>query len=140
MGRVSDDGPTPSQRRETNAQNEDQIQAIRADIAGDRCTFTLRDHRGEHKVVCGLGSWVEGQTTVIGNKLHHEYQPASMRVVAGAGWKDPDTLEMVWQFTETAFRDTVTCRFDGDRVTYDRKVNVNSGARVRPTVVGTLSA
>ncbi len=116
--------------------NEDAVRSIRLDFTSDRCTFTLVDDRGEHKVACGLGSWVEGHTSMTGNKLHHEYQPDSMRVTAGAGWTAPDTLEMVWMFNETAFRDHVTLKFAGDRVTYDRRVNVNSAARERPTLVG----
>jgi len=49
-------------------------------------------------------------------------------VVAGAGWQGDDTLAMEWIFAETAFRDTLTFRFAGDRLTCSRSVNINSGS------------
>jgi CubicO group peptidase (beta-lactamase class C family) len=114
--------------------NAEAIESLRFDFAGDRCRFTLRDARGEHVVDVGLGRWIEGRTSMTGNKLHHQYQPESMVVVAGGQWTAPDTFQMTWQFAETAFRDTVTCRFAGDAVTFDRSVNLNSAATSLPTV------
>jgi len=43
---------------------------------------------------------------------------------------------MTWIFVESAFRDTVVCRFDGDNLTLERSVNVNSGALERPPIRG----
>ena len=62
-----------------------------------------------------------------------------MRVVGGAAWKDSNTLELTWPFTESAFRDTLVCRFDGNLLSFDRRVNVNSAALSRPTVRGRRS-
>jgi hypothetical protein len=62
-----------------------------------------------------------------------------MRVVASARWWDEQTLEMTWQFVETAWVDTVVCRFLGDRVSIDRRVNANYAPRFRPTLRGTLA-
>lgn len=119
------------------APNEDGVTQIRLDFRDELCVFTMSDPRGEHQVRCGLSDYIESFTTITGDKLHHEYQPSLMRVVGGASWKDHSTLELVWQFSESAFRDTVTCRFNGSSLTFDRRVNVNSGALNRPTVHGT---
>lgn len=121
------------------AANAEGIEGFSFAFEGDRCRFTMRDGRGTHVVDVGVGRWIEGRTSVTGNKLHHQYQPDSMLVVAGGQWLAPDTFEMTWQFAETAFRDTVTCRFAGDRMTFDRGVNVNSAARSLPTVHATAS-
>ena len=118
-------------RAEANAED---IEGLRFDFADDRCRFMLRDARGEHAVDVGLGRWIEGRTSMTGNKLHHQYQPESMVVVAGGQWTAPDTFQMTWQFAETAFRDTVVCRFAGNAMTFDRSVNVNSAATALPTV------
>lgn len=123
-----------SGRRYTATPNAEGIESLRFDFAGDRCRFTLRDARGEHAVDVGLGRWIEGRTSMTGNKLHHQYQPDSMFVVAGGQWTAPDTFEMTWQFAETAFRDTVVCRFADETMTLDRSVNVNSAARSLPTI------
>jgi hypothetical protein len=117
--------------------NEDGITQIRLDFRDDLCVFHMHDERGEHQVRCGLSDYQESFTTLTGDTLHHEYQPSIMRVVAGAVWKDATTLELTWQFTESAFRDTVVCRFDGNLLSFDRRVNVNSAALSRPTVHGT---
>lgn len=119
--------------------NAEGIESLRFDFAGDRCRFTLRDARGEHVVDAGSGRWIEGRTSMTGNKLHHQYQPESMVVVAGGQWTAPDTFQMTWQFAETAFRDTVLCRFSGDALTFDRSVNVNSAALSLPTVRAVLA-
>jgi CubicO group peptidase (beta-lactamase class C family) len=115
------------------APNEDGVRRLRFDFERDRCLFTLEDERGEHHVTAGTHDWIEGHTSMTGNKLHHEYQLDRMRVVAGGAWRDPSCFEMTWQFVESAFRDRVTCRFDGKGgVTLARSVNVNSGAKERP--------
>lgn len=119
--------------------NEDGVASVRFDFERERCRFALRDGRGEHVVQVGLADWIEGDTTMTGNKLHHQYQPAQLRVVAGGRWLDSQTFEMTWQFVETAFRDRVICRFQDDRVTLDRSVNVNSAELQRPTVHAQLS-
>jgi hypothetical protein len=90
-------------------------------------------------VACGLHDWTETKTDVPGRELHHGYSLRSTQVVAGARWLDENTLEMTWIFAETAFRDTVVCRFDGSRVTIERSVNVNSSALSWPTLSGVLS-
>jgi CubicO group peptidase (beta-lactamase class C family) len=118
--------------------NAEGIESLRFDFAGDRCRFTLRDARGEHAVEAGLGRWIEGRTSMTGNKLHHQYQPESMVVVAAGQWTKPGTFQMTWQFAETAFRDTVVCRFTDDTLTFDRSVNVNSAATSLPTVRAAL--
>lgn len=120
------------------AANDDGVTAVRFDFEDGRCVFTQVDARGAHQIAAGLGRWIEGATTMTGAKLHHEYEPDSMPVVAGAVWTDPNTLRMTWQFVESAFRDTVICRFDGDAMTLDRSVNVNSAALSLPTLRGRL--
>ena len=118
--------------------NEDQVTAITLTFESHRCVFTLVDAIGSHAVYCGIGRWLEGDTTLPGSKLHHEYRPDVMRVVAGGRWVDTKTFEMTWQFVETAFRDTATCRFNDDTMTFDRSVNVNSAALSRPTLLGRI--
>ena len=114
--------------------NEGGITALRCDFAENRCLFRLCDAEGEHQIAAALEGWLEGETDMPGRDLHHGYSLPSARVVAGARWLDEATLEMTWIFVETAFRDTVTLRFEGNRMTHDRRVNVNSAALSQPTV------
>jgi len=110
------------------------VTAVRFVFEGDHCVFHLVDAAGEHSVVCGLRDWIESTTDMPGADLHHGYSLQSAVVVASASWTDPNTLQMVWIFAETAFRDTVVCRFDADGVVIERSVNVNSGALAWPSL------
>jgi CubicO group peptidase (beta-lactamase class C family) len=98
--------------------------------------FHLTDGDGRHEIACGVDGWREGLATLPGRDLHHGYPLVDAPVMAGARFRDDATLEMTWAFLETAFRDTVLCRFDGDRVVLDRSVNVNSAALAHPTLTG----
>lgn len=118
------------------ASNEDGVSQVQLYFETDRCVFSLVDRRGRHEVVVGLREWIEGSTSMTGNELHHQYQPDCAGVVAGGRWIDECTFQMTWQFTESVFRDTVECRFEGDKITLDRRVNVNSAGLSRPTLMG----
>lgn len=117
------------------ADNAEKISAVKFDFSDGQCLFTMVDERGTHVVPCGLGKAIEGSTTITGNKLHHEYQPDHMRVVATGEWTDPRTFEMTWTFVESAFRDKVVCRFNGPYVRLSRSVNVNSSVTSLPEIV-----
>lgn len=119
------------------APNSDGVERIGFVFGATEGRFTLQDHRGTHEVTFGLGHGVEGETTVTGHYLHHEYEPGRMRVVASGVWTDPRTFRMTWRFVETAFADTVICRFDGDTVVLERSVNTNSSTLSRPPIRGT---
>lgn len=116
--------------------NADQIEWIRLTFDNGRCLFAMKDHRGEHVVTAGLDDWIDGSTTISGSPLHHGYEPDSMAVVAGGRWTDTHRFEMTWQFTETAFQDTVVVAFDDKSgLTFERSVNTNSMSPVRPLVI-----
>jgi hypothetical protein len=106
------------------------------EVAGEACVFHLSDAEGRHSIVCGREAWIEGAADMPGRELHHGYRLRGAPVAACARWRDAATLEMTWIFLETAFRDTVTCRFADGRLTIEREVNINSAARRHPTLVG----
>lgn len=118
------------------ATNEDGIRSVRLTFHRDEARFEMIDERGAHVVQNGLRNWREGVTTITGGYLHHDYEPGSMRVVAGGRWTTAKRFEMTWQFVESGFRDTAALTFDESRVRYDRSVNVNSGPLARPTLEG----
>jgi hypothetical protein len=120
-------------------ENDDNVSAVKLTFNDDHMIFHLNDHRGDHQVLVGLGKWLESGTSMTGNKLHHQYQSDDMKVVASGRWWDKHTFEMSWQFVETAWVDTVACRFLGDRISIDRRVNANYAPRVRPTLRGRLA-
>ena len=123
-----------SGRRFVAGANDDGMEAFRLDFSDGLCRLEVEDERGVHHVDMGLDAWIEGETSMTGALLHHGYEPGVQRVVAGARWTDDATLVLTWQFVETAFRDEVVLRFEGDTVTFDRTVNVNSRPTYRPRI------
>jgi CubicO group peptidase (beta-lactamase class C family) len=120
-------------------ENPDQVKSMKFDFTDDACVFTMQDYRGTHTIKAGLGRTFEDDTTMTGNKLHHEYELEQMRVSASGEWRDDRTFVMTWSFVETAFRDTVTCFFEGPAVRFDRQVNVNSAETSQPTLTGRMA-
>ncbi len=121
------------------AANPQGITSVRFDFTASRCTFYLSDADGEHAIEMGLNDFIETRASMPGRDLHHGYVLNDALVVTGARWRDATTLEMTWIFVQSAFRDTIVCRFKGHEVTLDRSVNVNSKALSHPTLKGSAA-
>ncbi|TDF77696.1 serine hydrolase [Pseudomonas sp. H9] len=105
-------------------------------FTADTLAIELTDSTGTHRIVNGLNRWHQGTTDMPGSELHHGYTLTDEAVVAGARWLDPSTLEMQWIYVASAFRDTVRCAFTEEGLTWERTVNVNSGALAQPLLRG----
>jgi CubicO group peptidase (beta-lactamase class C family) len=112
------------------------VQTVQLDFEDGRCQFTLVDATGEHVIEAGFKDWVLGETDMPGRDLHHGYELTGARVLAGAEQVNETTTRLTWIFPDTAFRDTVWCRFESDRLVVTRTVNVNSGALAWPELTG----
>lgn len=115
------------------------ISTLRLTLEGKTCALELLDGNGGQTITMGVDCWNETEADVPAPELHHGYAMRPARVVASACWTDPDTLVMTCIFVESAFRDTVTCRFEQGRIRYSRSVNVNSGPLSQPELTGTLT-
>jgi CubicO group peptidase (beta-lactamase class C family) len=99
--------------------------------------FSISDREGTHHAIAGRDGWNFAPTYLPGASLHHGYRLADAPVFAGARWLAADELELVLHFVEAVFRDTFTFTRDGDRLTIERRVNINSAARTWPTLTAT---
>ncbi len=96
------------------------VEKVRLDFHARECVFALTRNSRTHTIRNGLGKWIEGVTEMPGTppKLTAG-DLGPLRVAAAARWIDPVTLQLTWRFFETPHHDTVTCRFDGERVTIE---------------------
>lgn len=117
-----------SGKRYVFEKNDQQVKSIKLDFAADSSTITIRDVRGTHKIACGYGAWITGTTTFDGN--------APQRVAASGAWTDEDTYTIKLCFYETPFCPTLTCKFDGEQLTYKFTANVSFGPVERPQLIG----
>jgi hypothetical protein len=126
------------------ALEENSLGITRLTIANTDKTVTLTAKVGDtdHSIVHGLGEWRMGETAMPGTptKLGAGTLATPLRkVAASAAWLDASTLELTWRYLEFPHRDTVTCRFDADRVTLSFLSSITvlgRGAPTRPTLTG----
>jgi CubicO group peptidase (beta-lactamase class C family) len=129
------------------ADNALNIKRVSLAFQSGACVCTLHDDQGEHRVVCGLGNWKEGESdlSTVPLKLVPTSVPKETKTkVAGSGaWSDENTFTMTWRFIETAHYENVTCRFDGDnlQVEFRKSLAVLSNSKdPRPALEGKLMA
>lgn len=121
------------------------LESLALNFAKDEARFTANDGAADHEVISGLGKWVRGETAFPGTPprlISGGAPPAGTDhpVAASAAWKDERTFEMTWRYYETPHRDTVTCRFDGDRVMVEFQSSIAKGKDPRTPLSGTLGA
>lgn len=127
------------------ALEENSLAITRLAIANTGQTVTLTAKVGdtEHSIVHGLGEWRMGETAMPGTPTRlgaGTLATPVQKVAASAAWLDASTLELTWRYLEFPHRDTVTCRFDADRVTVSFLSSITvlgRGAPNRPTLIGT---
>jgi len=93
-------------------------QTVSLKFSKDSCLFLVADEKGQYSVNCGIQRWLDGETAMPGTppKLTQGKLPPVSKVSASGTWKDETTFEMTWRYYETPHHDTVTCRFDGNKL------------------------
>jgi CubicO group peptidase (beta-lactamase class C family) len=125
--------------------NDAKVQSVSFKFQKNACTFTLKDAQGEHPITCGTEKWVFGKTDMPGTppKLTVGALGPVSKVMASGTWKDANTFVMTWHFYETPHHDTVTCRFDGDKVIIEFLNSVTeympSHQETRPALLGQIA-
>ncbi len=119
---------TVTGRTYTFAANEQQIDAMGFDFGSAGCTVTWQTKSGQQETTIGAGEW---------RKSTAPFDWRGPRPVAASGaWTAPDTYVMQLCFYETPHAATITCRFDGNRLCYDARLNVSFGPTELPQLVG----
>lgn len=130
------------------ADNSMQLKTVALNAGKDGAVLVLQDNQGTHRINCGLGRWVVGETdlSTLPLKLTATLIPGETKtkVAASGTWPDPNTFVMTLRFIETAHYETITCHFDQENLTMDFKKSlaiINPGIKDdRPTLRGRLTA
>ncbi len=94
--------------------------AVSFKFVGDKCLFTLKeDGKTDIVIANGMNHWIRE-----GNLKPSAHSLFSLRridfdsiVAASATWQSENTLLLSWRFIETVHGDSLTCIFDGDKLT-----------------------
>jgi len=97
-------------------------------FAGDTCVFTLKeDGKPDIIITNSINHWIRK-----GNLKPSAHSLFSLRridfdsiVAASATWQNDNTLLLTWRYIETVHGDSLTCIFDGDKVTIKPLFSVN---------------
>ncbi len=130
-------GPAPdvaarlSRQTYTFGKNDESLHSLSFDFQTNTLTYRLLGggpRRGSHSLRFGNGTWVDG-CIYLGT-------PTPAPVVASGAWTSDDTFVLTLCYYETPFMGSLTCRFEGERIHIDRKVNVAFGPDQPTPLVG----
>ncbi len=115
------------------------LQSVAFACGEKRCIATFRDAHQAHPMICGWDHWHRGVTALPDTppRLISGGAPkpgTSAKVAAGGAWKDANTLELLLRYYETPHHDTLTCRFEGEKVSIEMIASI--GAVKRPVLQG----
>ncbi|GLH96775.1 serine hydrolase domain-containing protein [Phytohabitans aurantiacus] len=96
---------------------------------GGAARLVLKDERGAHDLAIGYGEWLPGTATVATGQ--------TVAVATSGAWTADDTYVAHGYAVETAYRRTLTCTFDGDRLTVESRDNVSFGPTEHPPIIAT---
>ncbi len=119
------------------------LKSVVFNFTGDSHHVTFRTADAGHTIPCGLGGWQNSEIALPGTpprfvKAINTPEGVAMKAAASAGWKDENTLGMIWRYIETPHSDRVACQFEGEtvRITFSNSVGKDS----RPVLIGKMVA
>jgi hypothetical protein len=106
------------------------------------CSVALREGETEHLINCGFEGWVRGDTALPSTppRIIAGGAPApgtDHPVAAMARWKDENTFVMTLRYVETPHQDTITCKFDGDKIEIAMVASIERAGK-RPVLKGAI--
>jgi hypothetical protein len=110
--------------------NKAEFRQVCFEFLPDHTILNVHTAEGAFAIDCGLGEWIESTIPMADRGP----QPAA----ASAVWADPDTLVVTLRYTGTPFCHTLTCHFEGDRLSIASKANVGFGKLDLPILIGKM--
>lgn len=105
--------------------NDMGLEALTLDLTETTCALTLTFTDGPTTMPCGLGEWARSDhPQLLRQQTAGIFAPTSSAIAAAGYWTTPTTFEIIAQFYETPFSDTITLDFADDAVTFSRQRNV----------------
>jgi len=110
------------------------LESIGFEFKNGTLQLNLKTDSVEHRLSFGTGKWESGETTkygpylVAGARGNRVGLPA-FKVKGSYTWKDDKTLELTLRYIESPHTETITCRFDGDKISVDFENIFNKTAK-----------
>lgn len=94
------------------------IEMMSISFGKDQCLISIKQEASMDVVSCGIGMWLEGYYTKMGEKV---------RAFSSGIWSDDKTFTLVSRYVETPFSEKTTFTFEGHAVQIAIKTNVAFG-------------
>lgn len=102
-------------------QNEKGIREMSFSFDNEVCTMKVKTDTSSHEIKLGQVRWIEGETTMRGPSLvagaanNHVGLPP-FKIAGEYNWRNDDRLEIVLRYIESPHTETITCRFDNNKL------------------------
>jgi CubicO group peptidase (beta-lactamase class C family) len=115
------------------AQNEFKVQTVSLTLSPTGSRMLVKDDHGEHALSAGYGTWLKGQTDLLG-------RGGELPVVASGAWTSEDVYELRMCFYESEYCPTFTFHFSKDELQLQVEGNVSFGPTSFPPMTGHVMA
>jgi CubicO group peptidase (beta-lactamase class C family) len=123
-------------------QNDKHLKTLNFQFTDNICKVAMMVDTVHYNFSLGSGKWITGETTLLGPdlllaaKAHFVGLPPA-KVAGSFGWKDENTLELVLRYIESPHTETITCRFDKNKVLVDFHYS-NAPNSNQPELIGVV--
>jgi CubicO group peptidase (beta-lactamase class C family) len=113
---------------------------------GTGCVLTLKDAQTTHVIHATGAGWNREETTLPAPRLIGGGAPkpgTRHKITSRCAWKDAQTVEFTLRYYETPHHDTITCQFDGEKVTVtflNSILKLRNAKDSRPVLTGRVTA
>jgi CubicO group peptidase (beta-lactamase class C family) len=120
--------------------NEWNVESMKFSFRGDNCMLKMKIGGADYDFKLGNGGWVKGMTTKPGPNLlwkakGHFAGIPPVQEAAIFRWRDEKKLELTLRYIESPHTEILTCTFDGNRISVNRKFSFMP-ATVTPDLTG----
>ena len=122
--------------------NDKHLETMNFKFLDTMCQVTMKIDTTHYNFSLGSGQWITGETTLRGPNLlmlakAHFVGLPPPKVAGSFGWKDENTLELVLRYIESPHTETITCKFDKNKVLVDFHYS-NAPGYIPPEIKGTV--
>ncbi|HVN56945.1 MAG TPA: serine hydrolase [Bacteroidales bacterium] len=123
--------------------NPGKLETLGFSFTGSECTIRLLIEGKDYSFSFGKDSWVTGMTNLRGPNLlmrarNHFSGIGPVKIAGIYRWRDKKTIEMTLRFIESPHHETVTCTFDKNKISINRKISFMPEYRI-PELDGKIS-
>jgi CubicO group peptidase (beta-lactamase class C family) len=104
--------------------NDKHLDTMNFQFRDNVCQVTMMINSTRYSLSFGSGQWIKGETAMLGPdllllaKAHFVGLPPS-KIAGSYGWKNENTLELVLRYIESPHTETITCKFDKNKISVD---------------------